>query len=157
MTIKEELQSGAQLRALSWKEPYASMMLHGKIETRSWKTDYRGLVLICTSKKRYTPEQILNISGYIRTINMAWKLFHVGSFAFVFDNNFKLGYAIAIGRLINCRPMEWEDEDKAFVTSHARLWCHIYEDVTAIEPIPWKGKQGWGKVSQEIINQIKFR
>jgi hypothetical protein len=157
MTIKEELQSGAVLRALSWKEPYASMMLHGKIETRIWNTKIRGLVLICASRKRYTPEQITNISGFVRSSNMAWKLQRTGSFCFIFDSTFHLGHAIAIGRLVDSRPMTTEDEKKTFVTYSEKLWCHIYEDVTAIEPFPWKGKQGWSIVPKEIINQIKFR
>lgn len=41
------------LRALSWKEPYATLMLHGKVETRTWPTDYRGLVLNCVALKDY--------------------------------------------------------------------------------------------------------
>jgi hypothetical protein len=157
MTIQEELQSGAPLKALSWREPYASMMLHGKIETRSWPTKYRGLVLICASKKRYSPDSLYGISNYAQRSKMAWILGKVGSFAFVYDNMFNLGHAIAIGRLIASRPMTWEDKEKAFVKYRADLWCHVYEDVTLIEPFPWKGKQGWSNVSQEIINQIKFR
>lgn len=40
------------MKALSIKEPYVSMILKGKkvIETRTWKTNYRGKVLLCASK-----------------------------------------------------------------------------------------------------------
>lgn len=47
------------IKAISIKEPWATRILQGKtIETRTWKTDYRGPLLLCASKK---PES--NISG----------------------------------------------------------------------------------------------
>ena len=41
------------MKALSIKEPYANMILSGKktIETRTWRTNYRGPLLICASAK----------------------------------------------------------------------------------------------------------
>jgi hypothetical protein len=53
-----------EIRALTWKEPYASLMLHGKIETRTWYTKYRGLVLICAGLKHYN-ENLHTIMNYI--------------------------------------------------------------------------------------------
>ncbi len=49
------------MKALSIKEPYASMILNGKktIETRTWKTRHRGRLLLCASKE---PES--SISGH---------------------------------------------------------------------------------------------
>jgi hypothetical protein len=40
------------MKALSLKEPWASLVLNGKktIETRVWKTNYRGRLLLCASK-----------------------------------------------------------------------------------------------------------
>ena len=40
------------MKALSIKEPYASMIRSGKktIETRTWKTNHRGTILIVASK-----------------------------------------------------------------------------------------------------------
>ena len=40
------------MKALSIKEPYASLILQGKktIETRVWKTKYRGSILLCASQ-----------------------------------------------------------------------------------------------------------
>lgn len=40
------------MKALSVRQPWAYQILHGekKIEYRSWATDYRGPILICTSK-----------------------------------------------------------------------------------------------------------
>ena len=41
------------MKAISIREPYASMIRRGEktIETRTWKTDYRGFILLCASKK----------------------------------------------------------------------------------------------------------
>jgi hypothetical protein len=64
------------------------------------------------------------------------------------------GKAIAIGRLIDCRPMRKEDEDKCFVQFFPDLFCHVYTDVQAIKPFPWKGKQGWSEVSPEVKSKI---
>lgn len=52
------------IRALWWREPYASLMLQGKVETRTWNTNYRGLVLICASIKPYDDADILRIVFY---------------------------------------------------------------------------------------------
>ncbi|MCK9370153.1 ASCH domain-containing protein [Candidatus Dojkabacteria bacterium] len=40
------------MKALTIQEPYASMILEGKktIETRTWKTNYRGLIILHASK-----------------------------------------------------------------------------------------------------------
>lgn len=50
------------MKVLTIKEPYASMILKGKktIETRTWKTKYRGLVLLHASQ---SPKS--KISGHI--------------------------------------------------------------------------------------------
>jgi hypothetical protein len=41
------------VKALSIKEPWSSLILNGHktIETRTWKTTYRGKLLLCASKK----------------------------------------------------------------------------------------------------------
>lgn len=138
------------LRALSWKQPFADLMLHGKIETRTWPTKYRGWVLICASKKPYNHKQILSISGLqtrrIReTLPMLYDLYL----------NDHLGKAIAIGYLTGCRPMIKKDEDRCFVQYHSDLWCHVYESVIPLrEPMPWKGSQGWRDVPLEFKNTI---
>lgn len=40
------------MKAISIKEPWASMILSGKktIETRTWQTLHRGFILLCASK-----------------------------------------------------------------------------------------------------------
>lgn len=47
------------MKALCLKEPFASLVLEGKktIETRKWKTSYRGKLLLCASK---TPKSAIS-------------------------------------------------------------------------------------------------
>ena len=147
--IELDLERGAEIRALSWKEPYGSLMLHGKIETRQWQTSYRGLVLICTSKIEYTTEEVCMISYG----NMFSRIAHM-----IMNNELisDPGKAIAVGRLVDCRVMRPSDEEKAFVRYHSTLWCHIYADVVPIESFSWSGGMKWRKVGPEVVKSLKF-
>lgn len=138
-----------EVRALSWKQPYGLLMLkpYNKIETRTWRTGYRGKVLMCASQVPYSPESILNISGD-RQFTRAMEL--------IADKDLQLGKAFAIGELIDCRRMTPADEDKTFVAYHPELWCHVYTAVHPIEPFDWKGGLGLRKLSPEDIAKIKF-
>lgn len=153
-----------EVRALSWKQPYAQLMLHGKIETRTWDTKYRGLVLICASKGEYSGNQIYDISGR----GLSHKVYSA-----VYPNERyrrPLGKAIAIGRLVDSRPMTKEDEVACYVQYNepwqtrakngtlktVQRWCHVYEDVVPIEQFNWNGVQGWKILDDKIKSKIKF-
>jgi hypothetical protein len=45
---------GCAVKGLSVKQPWAGFIADGRktIETRTWKTDYRGPLLICASARR---------------------------------------------------------------------------------------------------------
>ncbi len=140
-----DLFGNEEIRALSWKEPFGTLMLHGKIETRTWSTGYRGLVLICTSLKPYNEMQVIGISGEVqaqRIFNMGLKETH--------------GMAIAVARLVDCRRMTAADEEKCFVDYYPDLYCHVYAEVKPIKPFKWKGSQGWRRLTPEDIKQIQF-
>lgn len=149
-TCLENLKEGKiKLLALSWKQPFLSLMLHGKIETRTWKTNYRGWVLMCASLVGYNKEKLYEISGQVQfnRICQTINLDEVTKFN---------GHAMAIGYLSDCRPMYREDKDLTFTKYHPSLFCHIYENVFPIVPIPWKGTQGWKKVDNDFINKIEL-
>lgn len=140
------------VRALWWKQPYASAMLLGKIETRTWPTKVRGKVLICASVNSYAFKETQTISG---------KMFPFLVTEMVFSQIPKdiidlCGHAIAIGDLVDCRPMVKEDERQTYVQYREGLWCHIYENVQAIEPFPLKGAQGWRILTEEQKELIKI-
>lgn len=140
-----------KLLALSWKQPYAELMLHGKIETRTWKTKYRGWVMICASKMGYNFNQVHGIAGDKQLVRITEVL---GRNNDHYLNNYRSGIAIAIGRLIDCRPMQKQDEAKCFVEYYPDLFCHVYDSVQPIEPIIWKGSQGWKEVTEDVKRSI---
>lgn len=166
------------LKALSWRQPYLDLMGHGKIETRTWNTNYRGWVLMCGSQKEYLQSNIVDISG----IGMIPKIVDLIDIDYPFPVN---GKALFIGKLVDSRLMTAADSDQCFVeykapwteqvqrkrfwtneisgrivhgfktvTVDKKLWCHVYEDVQKIKPMPWKGSQGWRIVDGPIKDQI---
>ena len=142
------------IRALSWKQPYAELMLHGKIETRTWKTDYRGLVLMCASQKGYNEYGVFSISGGIYSNQIIKTLNYTDLYAVT--HFLKNGNAFATGRLVDCRPMTEKDEAKCSVHYTPGKFCHIYKEVRPIKPFEWKGTQKWGTVSQDVIDKIEY-
>ena len=140
------------IQALSWKEPYGSLMLHGKIETRTWPTKYRGLVLICASKAPYPSNTVKSISG-IHQFGRIIETLHGDTMNTKYPRS---GVAFAIGYLMDCRPMQKSDENHCYVEYYPDLFCHIYRDVKPIEEFAWKGSQGWRKLTEEEIKKIKI-
>ena len=147
--MKNKIDLSQPVRALSWKEPFASLMIIGKIETRTWDTKYRGLVLICASKMPYSEDEAVVITGASNSV----RIIHLKISKRIIPNP---GKAIAIGRLIDSRPMTPNDESATFVKYRPGLYCHVYADVTPIKPFDWKGSQGWRTVSEEIKSKIEF-
>lgn len=156
-----DLFGNEPIKALSWKEPYGTLMLHGKIETRTWNTSYRGLVLICLSKAAYVQTAMFQIAGHMQNKR-------IGDIMGLYGPDYNMrGMAIGIGRLVDSRPMTSADQDACFVQYHPgwvnhngkfiKLYCHVYQDVRPIEPFPWKGSLGFTNVGQETIDRIKFK
>jgi len=137
MNLNDEI-----VRALSWKEPFASAMLIGKIETRTWDTKYRGLVLICASQKKYTEGEIIEISGQ----HQAQRVLNLINTKRIIE---RPGKAIAIARLIDSRPMTPKDEDACLVKYRPGLFCHVYAEVIPIRWFDWKGSQGWRTLTED--------
>ncbi len=142
------------IRALWWKQPFASLMLHGKIETRTYPTKVRGKVLICTTLNPFNLFDLGKICG-AKIFSKIFSLFNIDP-----DNwphvKLPMGKAIAIGDLVDCRKMTPQDEDRCFVEYNDQRWCWVFENVEAIEPFEIKGKQGWAILSEEEKLKIKI-
>jgi hypothetical protein len=144
------------MRALWWKQPYGQLMANGKeVETRTWSTDYRGPVLICTSKKPYTERGLMDIAGAdnykkIKEMFRGQGLYH--------------GYAIAVGELYDCISFAEDSLERREATSKTfvkesllpGLYGHYYCNVRLIHPFSMKGKLGWDTVSTSLIRQIIY-
>ena len=122
------------MKVLIIKEPWASLIMNGtkKIETRSWKTKYRGEIYIhaSLSKAKITKPEVYEL---------------------IKDMNFKCGYIICKCNLVDCIYMtdEYVNDMKTnhyeeYICGHYEVgrYAWIVEDVKVIEPIEAKGKLG---------------
>jgi hypothetical protein len=162
ITIEEVKLS--EVRALTWKQPFANAMLYeGKQETRTRATNVRGLVLICVGLQSYPYAEVLKLSGEKQTKRLEemyreHDLFTGGKSHF--DNN--NGKAIAIARLTGCKCMGdhpgFADfiEDRCFVQYDPKKWIWQFDEPRAIVPFSFKGVQGWQILNHEQKELIKF-
>ena len=105
------------MKALSIQPLYATLIAMGYkfIELRSWKTDYRGWILICASKA---------INKMERTTLMN-------------------GHAIAIAELTEVRPFDDKtDRDDALLDDdeHFEGYSWVFNRIIPIKPFPVKGQ-----------------
>jgi hypothetical protein len=125
------------LKVLSLKEPFASLVKENIkcVETRSWKTKYRGELYIHTSLKKISSKDD-RINNLVNMLN---------------DKDFNYGYIIAKCTLINCIYMDekYIEEIKKNTTEyfcgHYSLgrYAWILDNVEILdEPIKAKGKLG---------------
>ena len=99
------------MKAVSVRQPWANLIAAGKktIETRTWATNYRGEILIVSSKKpRIEPA----------------------------------GYAVALARLVECRPMTKNDEAAACCEIYPNAFAWVLDNVRPVEPVPVRGQLG---------------
>lgn len=121
------------MKALSITEPYASLILMGRkrIETRSWKTNYRGRILIHASSTRMPDEwkYLLPLVGY----------------------KVQPGYILCTADLVNCIEMtddfiymtemlDYPEYCVGFYSPGRYAW--ILDNVQPVEPFKVKGRLG---------------
>ncbi len=120
------------MKVLSLKEPFATLIMNGtkKVETRSWKTNYRGEILIHASlgvDKNLSNNK--EIENYIKDLEL------------------NCGYIICRANLVDCICMDEEYVKK--MQKNIKEYCcgdyqvgryaWILEDVYPIVPIKAKG------------------
>lgn len=89
------------------------------IETRTWRTKYRGRLLICASKtyhEDFDPHDS------------------------AFGDGLPLGMALAVVNLVDCRPMTKDDEQGACCELYDGAYAWILSDIKKITPFPVKGQ-----------------
>ncbi len=117
------------MKALSVKQPRAWLIASGRkpIETRTRRTNYRGPILIVSSKgkmKKTVCEAFAKRFGVLVTLNL------------------KYGMALCTANLVDCRKMTKEDEKKADCEIYDGAYSWVLEDVERIEPFAVKGQLG---------------
>ncbi|WP_304736862.1 ASCH domain-containing protein [uncultured Desulfovibrio sp.] len=108
------------MKALSIKQPWASLVAAGykKIECRTWKTKYRGEILICSSKGDFEINDGMIAPG---------------------------GMALGVIELLDVRPMTKADLEAAYLPDewHAdalKGYAWHMRKLYEIKPFPIKGK-----------------
>lgn len=128
------------MKAISIKQPYAYLIASGKktIETRTWKTDYRGPLLICASKSIHKGYLVFECEGIVT--GMPTKIFQ----PFLEERKEPLsrtGLALCTVTLLDCRPMTEDDQLAAWCETYPDAWSWVLGDARPLaEPFPVSGK-----------------
>lgn len=111
------------MMTLSVQQPWGWAIIFGpkRIENRSWRTNYRGQLLIHAGKSR------------IRLGDEGDSLPGLPAYG-------KLIFGAIIGKctLADCVPFD-DVRGQPFAEGP---WCWILKDVEAVEPVPYSGRQG---------------
>ncbi len=131
------------MKALSIRQPWAGMIAAGikTIETRNWKTDYRGDLLICASVK-YDDQ----LYKHFESLN--WNNFKDGKFQKLCKIR---GRAIAVVNLSDCRKMDPWDEDAAKCDWFKDAYAWVLTNIRLIKPFAVKGQLSLFDVDDSAI------
>ncbi len=125
------------MKVISIIEPWASLIKEQVkfIETRSWKTNYRGKIYIHASLKK-VPKKDERINNLVNLLN---------------DKNFKYGHIIAEANLVDCIYMdesflkEIKNNKQEYICGEYSLgrYAWILKDIKSLKmPIKAKGNLG---------------
>lgn len=138
------------MKVLSIKEPFASLIKDGykKIETRSFKTNYRGEIYVHASIKKVTESYEDN-----KILNDLMK-----------KVNYNYGNIICKANLVDCKLMDEKfleeiknnSQEESLGIYKLGRYAWILEDVEVIESIPAKGNLNiWQYYTEEeILNML---
>ena len=125
------------MKVVSIIEPWASLIKEKVkyIETRSWKTNYRGKIYIHASLKK-VPKKDERINNLITLLK---------------DKDFKYGHIIAEATLVDCIYMDEEfiskikNNNQEYICGEYSIgrYAWVLEDIKELsKPIPTKGSLG---------------
>jgi len=131
MTPSTAIQTPPMLmKAISLDPPWANMIVDGvkTIETRGWRTSYRGELLICSTRKR--------------VVDHAGQVCH------------PRGCAVAIVNLADYRPMTTADEAEAGCKCYEGAYAWVLDNIRRIVPFPVRGKHRIFNI--EVTRPLQF-
>lgn len=140
------------MKVLSLHQPYASLIAHGfkRVETRSWGTDYRGVVAIHAAKI-WGAEQLRGLADLQGRQSDAIEQLDDGS-------PIPLGGIVAVARVADCRRMDgpWIAKQTGLELDlggwEVGRYGWVLEDVRAIAPmIPLRGRQGLFELERRAL------
>ena len=138
------------MRAISLWQPWATAIAvkSKRVETRSWQTNYVGMLAIHAAKRWTRDEQ-----------EFAAMQIEAGHLPAIIP----LGKIVAIARLDGCRRTEdvehqLGDVERSFGNYAPGRWAWFLSDIRAIvEPIPFKGAQGFFNVPDVLFADIQTK
>lgn len=132
------------MKVISIKEPFATLIMNGSklIETRSWKTNYRGELYIHASGKSLAKEYFNN--PYILEL--------------IKDMNMNYGNIICKGNLVDCvymdekflKKIKSNKQEYNLGLYELGRYAWIFENIVPIYPIPAKGKLNIWNYNEQI-------
>jgi len=125
------------MKVLSIKQPFANLIADGfkTIETRMWRTNYRGDLLICSSLTAYKNYQ----SAFLIPENISTELIRLYNLkGEYFPPVNPLGCAVCIANLFHIRKMKVADELKACVY-YGDFFAWFLKDIRKVKPFLVKG------------------
>lgn len=133
-----------QCRGLSLWQPWAGFIALGlkRIETRFWHTHYRGDLLICSSRR----------------FERHWRKISSAPDAEDIDVHCRMtGWALAVARLVECRPMQLRDAVPSMVRYEpsAGRYSWVLDDIRPIVPFGVIGRQGLFKINRNSLDGRK--
>ena len=150
------------MKAISLWQPWASLIAVGakQYETRSWKTDYRGPLLICASLKGIGKgKDRRELLDTLHGPRFQCALLSFGETPGKINWRLPFGQAIAIVDLTACTStcdyqIDWIGCEATFGDFSPGRYAWKLENVRAIEPFPVKGRQGLFEVELPAGMQI---
>ena len=129
------------MKAITLHQPWATLIAIGekRYETRSWPTNYRGLIAIHAGK---------SIPPYARALLDDSHFFAILRRRGVEDlDRLPRGAVVAIARLVNCyripnRPLAISETERMLGDWSPGRYAWSLMDIQAIEPVPIAGSQG---------------
>lgn len=153
--------------ALSIKQPFASLIIGGvkPLEIRTWKTNYRGPVLIVAGQKFHPAYKKLSSTDTTTVLwwNTAFSVGHTehsvtyeGFKLWVLHQplTFQREVVIGVADLVNVRPMVEADEPKALCPFDESLFAWEFENPRLLPPTPLKGKLNLFNVDPKTIEGL---
>ena len=120
------------MKAISLKQPWAGMIAQGEktIETRKWRTFYRGDLLICSSQNM---DKIKAIAYCEEPIYML------------------KGAGICVINLLECVPMEEMHEEGGCIAVYDKAWAWLFNNLRQIKPFLVKGQLSLFDIPDNLI------
>lgn len=146
------------MRAITLRQPWASLIALGakRIETRSWRTSYRGWLAIHAAKTFLAPERALCEQEYFRAALLADESLDP---ARPLAGQLPRGCILAVARLDDCLPtggiqLPGEPERSFGDYTPGRFAWYLSQVQRLPQPIPARGALGLWRVTGALHDQV---